>query len=106
MRRREFIAILGGSAIAWPLAANAQQPPGRKRVGIVMGYVESDPNGQLQVAAFRRQLQSLGWVEGTNLALDFRFAADDGDRIRAAATELLALRPDVMVSNSNVVTSI
>ena len=106
MRRRHFITLIGGAVASWPLAALAQQPPGRKRVGIVMGYVESDPNGQLQVAAFRRQLQNLGWMEGTNITLDFRFAADDGDRIRAAATELLALRPDVMVSNSNVVTSI
>lgn len=106
MRRREFITLIGGGAVAWPLAASAQQPSRRKRVGIVMGYAESDPNGQLQVAAFRRQLQSLGWVEGTNITLDFRFAADDADHIRAAAAELLALGPDVMVSNSNLVTTI
>ena len=106
MRRRQFIGLVGGAAVTWPLAARAQQPNRSKRVGIVMGYVESDPNGQLQAMALRQQLQKLGWVEGTNITLDFRFAADDVDRIRIAALELLALGPDVMVANSNLVTTI
>ena len=72
----------------------------------VMGYTERDPNAQLQVAAFRQQLQKFGWVEGSNLVIDFRYAADDADRIRTLARELLALAPDVMVSNSNLVTTI
>ncbi len=106
MRRRQFIGLVGGAAVTWPLTARAQQPNRSKRVGIVMGYVESDPNGQLQAMVLRQQLQKLGWVEGTNITLDFRFAADDVDRIRTAAVELLALGPDVMVSNSNLVTTI
>jgi len=104
--RRKFISTLGGIAVAWPLAARAQQPERMRRVGVVMGYAESDPNGQLQVTAFRQQLRKLGWVEGSNVRIDFRFARDDPDRIKALAVELLGLAPDVIVSNSNLVTTI
>jgi putative tryptophan/tyrosine transport system substrate-binding protein len=106
MRRRKFIVLVGGAAVAWPHAVTAQQPVPMRRIGVVMGYAESDPNGQLQVAAFRQQLERLGWVEGSNIRIDFRFAADAPERIRALALELLGLGPDVMVSNSNVVTTI
>jgi putative tryptophan/tyrosine transport system substrate-binding protein len=106
MRRRELITLVGGVAATWPLAARAQQPERMRRVGVVMAYAESDPNGQLQVTAFRQQLQKLGWIEGTNITIDFRYAADDPGRIRAFAVELLGLVPDVMVANSNVVTAI
>jgi ABC-type uncharacterized transport system substrate-binding protein len=98
--------VFGGAAVAWPLRVLAQQPERMRRVGVVMGYAENDPNGQLQVAGFRQQLRKLGWVEGSNIRIDFRFAADDPERIRALAKELLGLGPDVMVSNSNVVTTI
>jgi putative tryptophan/tyrosine transport system substrate-binding protein len=106
MRRRKFIVLVGGAAVAWPHAVTAQQPVRMRRIGVVMGYAESDPNGQLQVAAFRQQLERLGWVEGSNIRIDFRFAADAPERIRELALELLGLGPDVMVSNSNVVTTI
>jgi putative ABC transport system substrate-binding protein len=106
MRRRQFIAFLGNAAMAWPLAARAQQSERMRRIGVVMAYTASDPNGQLQVAAFREQLQKLGWVEGSNVRIDFRYAADDPTRIRALAVELLGLKPDLMVSNSNAVTTI
>jgi putative ABC transport system substrate-binding protein len=106
MRRREFITLLGGAAAAWPLTARAQKTERMRRIGVVMAYTENDPNGQLQVAAFRQQLQKLGWTEGRNIQIDFRYAADDPTRIRAMAVELLGLRPDVMVSNSNFVTTI
>ena len=105
MKRRDFITLLGGAAAAWPLAAGAQGG-GTRRIGVVMAYTESDPNGQLQVAAFRQQLQKLGWTEGSTIQIDFRYAADDPTRIRALAVELLGLRPDLMVSNSNFVTTI
>ena len=106
MRRREFIQLLGGGAAAWPLAARAQQAERMRRIGVVMGYAESDLNGQMQVTAFRQQLQKLGWVEGSNLRIDFRYASDNAARIRALAVELLGLGPDLVVSNSNLVTTI
>ena len=105
MRRRAFIALVGGAA-AWPLTLSAQQAERVRRIGVVMAYAESDPNGQVQVAAFRQQLQKLGWVEGSNIQIDFRYAAADPARIRALAVELLGLGPDLMVSNSNLVTTI
>jgi putative tryptophan/tyrosine transport system substrate-binding protein len=106
MRRRAFISLLCGAAIARPIAAGAQQRERTRRIGVVMGYPETNPNAQLQVTAFRQQLQKLGWVEGDNLRIDFRYGADDAKRIRAMATELLGLGPDLMVSNSNLVTAI
>jgi putative ABC transport system substrate-binding protein len=105
--RREFVVALGSVAsLAWPCAARAQQAERMRRIGVVMGYAESDPNGQLQVAAFQRQLQKLGWVAGRNIIIDWRYAADDPERIRTMAAELLGLAPDVMVANSNLVTTI
>jgi ABC-type uncharacterized transport system substrate-binding protein len=106
IERRKFLATLGGAAAAWPLAARAQQPERMRRIGVVMAYTESDPNEQVQVGAFRQQLQKLGWMERNNIQIDFRYAADDPARIRALAVELLGLRPDLMVSNSNLVTTI
>jgi putative ABC transport system substrate-binding protein len=104
MKRRQFIMLLGGAAAAWPLAARAQQRV--RRVGVVMAYTESDSNGQMQFAAFREHLQRLGWTEGSNLQIDVRFGAGDPVRIREFAKELLNLGPDLMVSNSNLVTTI
>jgi hypothetical protein len=91
MKRRDFITLLGGAA-AWPLAARAQQRV--RRIGMVMAYAESDPNGQMLVAAFREHLQKLGWTEGSNLRIDLRFGAGDPLRIRELARELLSLGPD------------
>jgi putative ABC transport system substrate-binding protein len=105
MRRRNFIALLG-AAVAWPLGADAQNSDRIRRIGVVMAYTESDPNGQAQVAAFHHQLEKLGWTEGRNIQIDVRYGADDPARIRAVAVELLGLRPDLIVSNSNLVTSI
>jgi ABC-type uncharacterized transport system substrate-binding protein len=106
MRRRDFITLFGGAAAAWPLMARAQQPERMRRIGVVMAYAGSDPNGQVQVAAFRQALQKLGWIEGRNIRIDFRYASDDSARVRALAVELLGLKPDLMVSNSNFITAI
>jgi putative ABC transport system substrate-binding protein len=106
MRRREFISLLCGASVAWPVAARAQQRERARRIGVVMGYPETNANAKLQVTAFRLQLQKLGWIEADNLRIDLRYGADDPKRIRALATELLGLGPDLMVSNSNLVTSI
>jgi putative ABC transport system substrate-binding protein len=97
---------MGGAAATWPIAARAQQTDRVRRVGVVMAYTEKDPNGQQQVAAFRQQLQKLGWTEGKNIQIDFRYAADNPTHIRELAIELLGLGPDLMVSNSNFVTTI
>src|ERR1700694_3828659 len=106
MRRREFISLLCGVAVACPIAAAAQQRERARRIGVVMGYPESNPNARLQVAAFREQLSKLGWIGGENPRIDLRYGADDPKRIHALALELLGLGPDLMVSNSNLVTSI
>src|SRR5262249_52339899 len=106
MRRIGLAVVLALSCTLPPLATQAQQPERARKIGVVMAYKESDPNGQVQVAAFRQELQKLGWLEGRNVQIDFRYAADDPARIRALAVELLAGRPDLMVSNSNFVTTI
>jgi putative tryptophan/tyrosine transport system substrate-binding protein len=106
MRRREFITVLSGVAASWPRAARAQQPEQMRRVGVLMGYPEIDPVAQAQVAALRQELQKLGWEEGRNIRIDVRFPAADADRVRAILMELMGLRPDVLVSNSNWVTAV
>ena len=84
--RREFVTLLGGGAAAWPLAARAQQFGQVRRVGVLVGYAESDLMAQHRISAFQRGLQELGWREGHNIRLDVRFAAADPDRMQAYAT--------------------
>ena len=79
MKRREFISLLGGAA-AWPLAAHAQQSGGKRRIGVLLGITENDLETQSRVAAFRRGLRDLGWIEGRNVEIDYRFAAGDLNR--------------------------
>ena len=74
MKRREFIALFGGTVAAWPLSARAEQPERVRRIGVLMGYAESDPDAQANVAAFREGLQQLGWAEGRNIRIDRRWA--------------------------------
>ena len=102
MRRREFISLLGGAA-AWPIAARAQQPARMRRVGMIIGYVENDPEAKLRVAAFARGMHELGWTEGYNVRIDYRYPAADEVRIRAYAAELVALAPDVIFAINNAV---
>jgi putative tryptophan/tyrosine transport system substrate-binding protein len=106
MRRREFITLVGSAGAAWPLAARAQQPERMRRVGVLMGYAETDLAAQAQVAAFRQELQKLGWDEGRNIHIDVRFPAANADRVRANLRELTSLAPDVLVSNTDLVTAI
>ena len=105
MRRREFITLVGGAAAAWPLAARAQQREHR-RVGVVLGFTESDPEGEVQISTFRQELRTLGWIEGQNIRIDYRYPTDQPERIRALGAELLALSPDLIVSMHNLVTVI
>jgi putative ABC transport system substrate-binding protein len=105
MRRREFITLLGGAA-AWPITAHAQQVERTRRVGVLMGYAETDAAAQAQVAALRQELQNLGWDEGRNIRIDVRFPGTDAGRVRATLMELMSLTPDVLVPNTNLVTSV
>src|SRR5215472_9110247 len=105
MMRRDFITLLGGAA-AWPLAARAQQPERMRRIGVLMGYPERDPQAQANVTALLRGLQNLGWVEGRNVQIDYRWAGGDPDKARTFARELIATMPDVMVPSTNQVTRI
>jgi ABC-type uncharacterized transport system substrate-binding protein len=100
MKRREFITLLGGAAITWPLAARAQ-PPGRmRRIGIFINLASEDPEGQSRNAAFLQGLQELGWSVGRNVRIDYRWGANnlDPDRMRKDAADLLALAPDVVLA--------
>jgi putative ABC transport system substrate-binding protein len=90
MKRREFMSLLGGAVTAWPLAARAQQGERVRRVGVLMGYAESDPAAQAQVAALRQELRKLGWEEGRNIRVDVRFPAADAGRVRAVLMELIS----------------
>jgi len=104
MKRRDFITLLGGAAAAWPLAAAAQQGERMRRIGILMGYAESDPVAQARVAELRRGLQELGWTEGRNVRFEYRWPGVDPPRIRVHAVEIVELAPDVIISSPAQVT--
>ena len=98
MRRRDFITLLGGSA-AFATANHARAQDRVRRIGVLMGYAESDRQGQAFVAAFRDELQKLGWTEGHNIRIDIRWAtADDAEATQRLARELVALQPDLILS--------
>jgi putative ABC transport system substrate-binding protein len=99
MRRRRVIALLAGTALAWPIAGRAQVPERMRRIGVLMLYPENDPEGQLRATAFRQGLQKLGWVVGRNVQIDFQWGLGDADWIRSAAAQLLRLAPDVILAN-------
>ena len=99
MKRREFITLLGGAAAAWPLEVRAQQGERVRRIGLLMGTAD-DREGQTRVAALKQGLQELGWTDGRNIQIETRFGGADAARIRAAAAELVALAPDVIVGQT------
>ena len=101
MRRREFITLLGGAAAAWPLAARAQQGERMRRVGVLMRIAADDPEGQTRLAAFLQGLRELGWTDGRNVRIEYRWGAGDVDRYRAIAAELVALAPDVILATGS-----
>jgi putative tryptophan/tyrosine transport system substrate-binding protein len=98
MRRREFITIFGGAAVAWPLGARAQQPEPMRRIGVLMNRAANNAEGQDEVAAFQQALQQLGWSDGRNMRIDIRWGENDVDRDRRYATELIALAPNVFLA--------
>src|SRR5262249_36989180 len=97
--RRKLLAALGGAA-AWPLAARAQQPDRMRRIGVLMNRAGSGPTGQSYVRAFAQALRNLGWVEGKNLQIDWRWRAGDADQARKYAAELISFTPDLIFSSS------
>ena len=100
MRRREFTSLLCGATVAWSVAAHAQQAERVRRIGVLMSSAESDPEGQSAVAAFRKELRKLGWIEGRNIEIDIRWAAADLESMKRFAKEFVALQPDLILTSS------
>jgi putative tryptophan/tyrosine transport system substrate-binding protein len=106
MRRREFIALLGSSsAFVWPLAARAQQADQLRRVGVLSLFAETDVESQAEDSAFRKRLDELGWVNGRNVRVDYRWGAGNVERVQSFAKELVGLNPDVLVAISTPATA-
>ena len=105
MRRRDFISLIGGAAATWPLAARAQQLERVQRIGVLMGFPESDSQAQSFIAAFRDGLQKLGWTDGRNVRIDTRWAAFDAESKQRFAKELIALQPDLILSHTTPTTA-
>ena len=100
MKRREFITLLGGAAAGWPLAAHAQQSGQVRRIGVLLGGAADDPQIVAGLAAFKTALGELGWIDGRNIHIDYRFAAADVDRMQTFAKELVALQPDLLMGQT------
>jgi putative tryptophan/tyrosine transport system substrate-binding protein len=99
VKRRQFITLLGG-AVAWPLAARAQQREKMRRIGVLMSQSADDPDALARIAAFAQGLQERGWSVGGNVRIDYRWGASDVDRFRKYAAELVALAPDVVLATA------
>src|SRR6516225_8610861 len=98
LRRREFVAALGGVATAWPLAVRAQQRERIRRIGALMNLAADDPESLARIAAFLQGMAELGWIHRRNMVIDYRWAAGDPERLRKSAAELVALSPDVILA--------
>src|SRR5215470_17572601 len=105
IRRREFIAGLGGAA-AWPLAARAQQDTRVRRIGVIMWLDENDPGAKSDLSAFTQALAGMGWTEGRNVRMDLRWYGGDTNRIPALAQELVGLQPDVILASGAAIVAI
>ena len=98
MRRREFISLLGGTAVAWTLTSRAQQPERMRRIGVLINRAADNPQGQARLATFQQALKQLGWSDGRNVRIDIRWGENDVERERRYAEELIALAPDVVMA--------
>ena len=105
MRRRDFITILGGAVVASPIAARAQQSERMRRVGVLTTAAENDATEQRRQAAFRRRFDELGWRAGRNIQIDYRWAANNADRLRIFAKELVELKPDLIFAETTPATA-
>ena len=103
MRRREFVSLFGGAA-AWPLAARAQQGERMRRIGVLMNFAADDPESSARVTALAQGLKKLGWTDGRNVRIDYRWGAADAERGRKSAAELVALAPDVILASTSAAT--
>ena len=103
MKRREFITLIGSAATAWPLAARAQQPAEMRRIGFLTIFSKDDPEGQRRVTALLQKLQELGWTDGRNIRIEFRWGGGDPDRSRFYAGELVGMKPEAILLNNAVV---
>ena len=101
MKRREFIALFGGAATAWPLSVRAQQGERMRRIGMLMPLAADDPEAKARIAAFQQGLQQLGWVDGRNVRIDTRWSTGNDADTRKYAAELAALAPDVILANGS-----
>src|SRR6266446_5073583 len=98
MQRRDFIAGLGGAAAMWPMAARAQQPSQMRRIGVFSTLAADDPDSRPQIEAFLQGLAQLGWTDGRNVRIDYRWGSGRNADIRKSAAELAALAPDVILA--------
>jgi putative ABC transport system substrate-binding protein len=103
-KRRQFITLLGGAAVAWPLAVRAQQGERMRRIGVLTGASRNDPAASIWASTFERALQELGWTEGRNLKIEYRFAGGDLERIRLSAAELVGMPAEVILSGGTLTT--
>src|SRR5215469_3860742 len=105
IKRRQFIALLGGAAAAWPVAARAQQGDRLRRIGVLMGFEESNLEANAFLSAFTQSLAELGWTDGRNVRIDVRWAAGSVDRAQMFAKELVDLQPDVIFVTTTLATA-
>src|SRR4051812_46579868 len=104
MQRRKFITLFGGAAVTLPLAARAQQPKQMRRIGVITGDYETDSEVQVRIGAFQKRLAELGWIERRSIRFDFRWGANETDRIQTTAVDLVNLRPDAILCMGTPVT--
>ena len=101
MKRREFISLLGGAAVAWPLGAQAEQSERMRRIGVLMSVAADGPEGPARLAAFLEGLKQLGWAEGRNVRIEYRWGAGDAELSRKYAAELVKLSPDAILASGD-----
>ena len=101
MKRRNLMLLFGSAAVAWPLAARAQQPGPMRRIGVLMPFAQDDPVGRAFVVALQQGLEKLGWTIGRNLRIEYRFGVDNAQKAQAATEDLLAMSPDVILVNTS-----
>jgi putative ABC transport system substrate-binding protein len=105
MRRREFVAFLGGAVATWPFTARAQQGGRTPRIGVLMGVAEADPQARPRLAAFRKRLQELGWSEDRNIQIAIRWVGESAEHLRAGVADLVAMTPSLIVADTTAVLS-